>query len=208
MRADAAWSPLQWPGMEHAVLSSGSSRGPRLSGLALLVLGERPFRVAYRLACDAAWRARRLTVTVSGPGAAAAGRLDLLADGAGNWTDALRRRPVPELDGCVDLDLSVTPLTNTLPIRRLGLIPGMTRDLTVAYVKIPDLTVSAAAQRYTCISDDNGQARYRYESGRFQASLQVDEHGLVLDYPGIWRRIPLQEPCHADVTGATNDLSR
>jgi uncharacterized protein len=194
--------------MEHAVLSSGGSRGPRLTGLALLVLGERPFRVAYRLACDAAWRARRLAVTVRGPGATPAGRLDLLADGAGNWTNVLRRCPVAELDGCMDIDLSVTPLTNTPPIRRLGLSPGMTRDLTVAYVRIPDLTVSAAAQRYTCIGDDSGQARYRYESGRFQASLQVDEHGMVLDYPGIWRRIPLQEPSHVDVTGATNDPGR
>jgi hypothetical protein len=193
--------------MEHAVIF-GSSRGLRLSGLALLVLDERPFRVAYRLACDAAWRTRRLTVMVSGPGTVPASRLALVADGAGKWTDALRGRPVPDLDGCVDIDLSATPLTNTLPVRRLGLSPGMSRDLAVAYVKIPDLTVSAAAQRYTCISRHNGQARYSYESGRFQANLQVDEHGLVLDYPDIWRRISLQEPCRADVTGATNDPSR
>jgi uncharacterized protein len=177
--------------MEHVVLSE-SSRGPRLSGLAVLALDEQPFRVSYRLDCDAEWRTRRLTVTVNGPEAAPANRLALVADGAGNWTDALQHRPVPELDGCIDIDLSATPVTNTLPIRRLGLSPGMSRDLTVAYVKIPDLTVRAVAQRYTCTSRDGGQPCYQYESGHLRASLPVDEHGLVLDYPGDWRRIPLR----------------
>lgn len=193
MRVDAAWASVQWPGTEHVVVSEGS-RGPRLSGQATLVLGERPLRVSYRLTCDAGWRVRRLTASVHGFGAILAGRLALVADGEGNWTDALRRRPLPELDGCVDVDLTVTPLTNTLPIRRLKLSPGTSRDLKVVFVEIPDLTVRAVAQRYTCTSCESGEAAYLYESGRFRASLPVDEYGLVLDYPGEWRRIALHKP--------------
>jgi uncharacterized protein len=43
------------------------------------------------------------------------------------------------------------------------------------------------AQRYTRTSHDG----YRYESGSFRADLLTDEHGLVLDYPPDWRRLPL-----------------
>ena len=170
--------------MEHVVMS-GSSRVRRVDGLAVVVLDERPLRVSYRVTCDTGWRTKRLTVAVSEPGLAATNRLELRADGAGNWTDALTQRPMPELDGCVDVDLTITPLTNTLPIRRLGLSPGMSRDLRVAYVEIPDLKVRAVMQRYTCTTRDE----YLYESGSFRASLPVDEHGLVVDYPGEWRRI-------------------
>jgi hypothetical protein len=63
----------------------------------------------------------------------------------------------------------------------------MSRDLMVAYIDFPDLKVSAVPQRYTRTSEDH----YLYESGSFRADLSVDEHGLVLDYPGYWRRVPV-----------------
>lgn len=183
MQADAVWAAIRWPGLEHAVLS-GSSRAPRLDSLAVLVLGERPFRVSGRLTCDAGWRVRRLAVAVSGPGSPSRSRLVLRADGEGQWLDAVRHGSVPELDGCVDVDPSSTPLTNTLPICRLGLSPDMTRDVAVAYIQIPELTVSAVAQRYTCTSRDRDAACYRYESGRFRVDLRVDEHGTGPGLPG------------------------
>lgn len=186
MRVDAVWAPVQWPGLEHAVLS-GTSRAPRLESLAVLVLDEKPVRVSCRLTCDAGWRVRRLAVKVSG---AVTSRLSLQSDGEGEWIDEVRGCPVPELHGCIDVDLSSTPLTNTLPIRRLGLAPGTARDLMVAFIKVPELTFSAVAQRYTRTSG----SVYRYESGSFRADLPTDEHGLVLDYPGDWLRLPVKGP--------------
>jgi hypothetical protein len=188
MRTDAVWAPVRWPGLEHAVLT-GAPRAPRLDSLAVLLLDGGPVRVSCRVTCDAGWRVRRLTVAVSGPGAPAATRLALRTDGEGRWADDVHHGPVPELAGCIDVDLSSTPLTNTLPIRRLGLAPGMIRDVMVAYIKIPELTVSAVAQRYTCTTHDGDRSGYQYESGSFRADLQTDEHGLVLDYPGVWRRL-------------------
>lgn len=184
MRADAVWAPVRWLGLEHAVLS-GPSRAPRLDSLAVLVLDDLPVRVSCRLSCDVGWRVRRLAVKVSGVETT---RLTLQSDGQGEWVDEVRGCPVPELHGCIDVDLSSTPLTNTLPIRRLGLAVGAARDLMVAYINVPELTFSAVAQRYTRTSS----SAYRYESGSFRADLPVDEHGLVLDYPGDWRRIPVK----------------
>src|SRR5207247_1457892 len=96
----------------------------------------------------------------------------------------------PDLQGCLDVDLGFTPATNTLPIRRLGLEPGGAAYIRAAWGLLPDLTVRAAAQRY----DRLAERRYRYSSGPFASTLDVDEHGLVLDYPGGWVREPVVGP--------------
>ena len=55
---------------------------------------------------------------------ATAARCSLESDGEGRWTDAAGK-PLPALDGCIDIDLSASPLTNTLPVRRCGIDPAM-----------------------------------------------------------------------------------
>jgi hypothetical protein len=50
-----------------------------------------------------------------------------------------RRFRRPDLAGAVDIDISVSPFTNTLPIRRLRLARGLAADLTMAYVRVPEL---------------------------------------------------------------------
>jgi hypothetical protein len=46
-------------------------------------------------------------------------------------------------------------------------------------------------QRYTCLARAAKGARYRFESRshNFMAELPVDAHGLVEDYPGLFRRV-------------------
>jgi hypothetical protein len=98
---------------------------------------------------------------------------------------------VPGLEGCVDVDISATPFTNTLPIRRLGLAPGESADVSVAYVDIDEMRAWTEEQRYTRLEQNSGDRLYKYESldGGFTADLPVDADGLVLDYPGLFRRV-------------------
>jgi GNAT superfamily N-acetyltransferase len=71
-------------------------------------------RAAVRVEVDAGWRTSRAVVEVEG----SATRV-VTADGAGAWwSDG---EAAPALAGAVDVDVEVTPLTNTLPIRRLQL---------------------------------------------------------------------------------------
>jgi hypothetical protein len=59
-------------------------------------------------------------------------------------------------------------------------------DLKVARVDHDTLEVTAEQQRYTRLALD----RWRYEdSSGFTADLEVDEHGLVRDYPTLFRRL-------------------
>jgi uncharacterized protein len=115
--------------------------------------------------------------------------IELLADGEGRW-NGRGGEPVPELDGCIDVDISATPFTNTLPIRRLGLESGESEELMITYVRVPELLVGPERQRYGCLETQTDGGLYRFEAlpSGFTAELPVDAEGLVIDYPGLFRR--------------------
>jgi hypothetical protein len=142
-----------------------------------------PFRASYTVRCDASWRVREVRVSLlDSPTPPVA----LRSDGAGHWTTH-DGTTLPALDGCIDIDITATPFTNTLPIRRLALPLGASRDLDMVYIRVPELSVESDPQRYTHL----GERLYRYESrdSDFTADLGIDADGLVLDYPGLFRRI-------------------
>ena len=95
-------------------------------------------------------------------------------------------RARPDLDAAREVDISVSPLSNTLPIRRLGLAVGESADITTAYVRVPELDVTTDPQRYT----RTGENEYLYESrdSDFRQSIMVDDDGLVIEYPGLFTR--------------------
>jgi uncharacterized protein len=184
---EAMWAPWDGPGLEHLRLRVGED-GAEADGV---VVGEEDgayFRARYVVRCDPGWRTRELILDPLD------GRdpLHLRSDGEGRWQDA-SGATIPELRGCVDVDLSATPFTNTLPIRRLDLGEAGSSEIAVVYVNVPMIRVEASAQRYTCLERGAGGGLYRYEDEGvfrgFTADLPVDGDGLVLDYPGIFRRI-------------------
>jgi len=111
----------------------------------------------------------------------------LATDGGGRWGE-MNGAHRTELDGCYDIDLTCTPFTNTLPIRRLPLLEGHTAELPVVMIDVETLEVRAVVQRYTRL----GTHSWRYENTEsgYTADLEVDEHGVVLDYPTEFRRLP------------------
>ena len=182
---EVMWVPWEGPGLEHLRLVT-SDRGVVANGLVIGLEAGRPFRIGYEIRCDGLWRVREVRVATPD---SALPVLELLADGEGRW----KRRggePVPELDGCIDVDISATPFTNTLPIRRLGLKAGESEELAVTYVRVPELLVGAERQRYGCLEARTDGGLYRFEAlpSGFTAELPVDAEGLVLDYPGLFRR--------------------
>ena len=186
MKRTARWTDWEGRGLEHCVLERNGT-GLTLEGV---VAGTRDGRygACYLVRTDAALRTREVVVRyVSGP------ELHVLADGEGAWTDVLRDRSLESLEGCLDVDIGVTPATNTLPIGRLGLGAGRSADVLAAYVPLPsqvdgELLPRPAEQRYTCLEPGR---RYRYEGlfRGFVAELEIDEAGLVIDYPETFRRI-------------------
>jgi hypothetical protein len=103
----------------------------------------------------------------------------------GSWFD-MQVEELPQLKGCIDIDFEMTPLTNTLPIRRAPLAIGETRRFKMAYIPADSLEPFPAEQIYTRLAD----RLYRFETadGSFTADITVDEDGLVVDYPGLFER--------------------
>ena len=184
-RRDVMWISLDERIVEHVQVTE-SAVGFTADGVILRPGSPVAQRIRYRVEGDARWNLRRVSVEqmdgTSPP-------LVLASDGAGHWKDgdgAAR----PDLDGCRDIDIQASPFTNTLAIRRLRLAAGESAEIRVAYITVPELDVRAFHQRYTHLHADGAGATYRYESleSDFRADLPVDADGLLLEYPGYFRR--------------------
>ncbi|GAA2161311.1 MULTISPECIES: putative glycolipid-binding domain-containing protein [Glycomyces] len=177
MKRQIMWTAQQWPGCEHLELCIDDD-GIVADGLVLAAPDNTPVRLAYRIECDTAWNTRSVTIDFHHV------RRNLARDMDGRWFDNGQERP--DLAGCTDIDIALTPFTNTLPIRRLRLTPGAAADLRVVYIQPEsELTIEPASQRYHRLGTG-----YRYESGDFRADLDIDADGLVIEYPALWTMVP------------------
>jgi hypothetical protein len=175
------WRDWAGTGIEHLVLTEDADGIVAESALLGTTESGTAFALRYRINCDTAWHVREMQISPVGD----ARRFELISDGAGTWRNDAGV-PMPEFAGAVDVDLAVTPFTNTLPIRRLGLAPGAAADIVVVYVGFPDLAVTTEPQRYIRVDE----RRYRFESldSDFVRDIDVDDNGLVVTYPGLFRR--------------------
>jgi hypothetical protein len=158
------------------------------------------YRLDYTLETAAEFVTSRLHVVSRGQGWRRA--IELERDDRGSWKLSVEEEgtvdlPPPGGDpaafaGALDCDLGLSPVTNLMPVLRLGLISdGDPVELTMAWVSVPDLSVQPDGQRYAFVSADRDQRVIRYEAidGSFAANITVDPDGLVIDYPGIARRL-------------------
>lgn len=179
----ARWQDWSGTGLQHLVLRIGPATIVA-EAMVIATAGEQRIGAHFRIECDGGWRVRRVDAGLLGDSR----RIELTSDGNGRWQDGAGR-PLPALDGAIDVDLSLTPFTNTLPIRRLNLAAGESADIVVGYILLPAFKVTTDPQRYVCIDP---LRRYRYESldSDFVREIKVDADGLVVTYPGLFRRLP------------------
>jgi hypothetical protein len=79
-----------------------------------------------------------------------------------------------------------------MPVLRHDLLSGSGRvELIAAWVSVPDLSVRPDGQCYSYLrtGPDYHVLRYEATDGSFTADITVDREGLVVDYPGIARRL-------------------
>ena len=176
------WKSLLIDGRDYCALWH-TAEGWLLKGTVAGVLkDQRPMLASYEIHCDENWLSHRVQVerTIGSD----VKTLSLSVESRGVWRSL--EQELPTLHGCPDIDLAITPATNTLPIRRLDLGIGKSESVVAAWVKFPELTVQPLPQRYTRTARNT----YRYESDTgFSAEIGVDDLGLVTTYPGGWERI-------------------
>ena len=157
--------------------------GCRIAGWTTAVEDGQTWVVEYVIDLDETGATRG--ARIGGRSAAGSSAALLEADGAGQWV--VNGVPAPHLDGCFDVDLESSALTNALPVRRMGLAPGARAAAPAAYVRAVGLAVERLEQTYLRAPDEGAHQRYDYAAPAFgfACRLTYDESGLVLDYPGI-----------------------
>lgn len=107
------------------------------------------------------------------------------ADGTGRWGE-MNGAHRHELAGCTDIDLLCSPFGHTLPIRRLQLAPGDEAEVIVATIDVETLGAIPTTRRYRRL----GPRRFDHRDSDDDAPIEfdVDEYGLVHDYPDEYRR--------------------
>jgi uncharacterized protein len=194
------WRRLDAPGTEHVLVDDAAglhARGTMTAGTPV------PFVCRYELYTDDAWVTARFEATVEGAGfrrvvrlERAASRWRVTASEQGDLSATLAAAGHPRaglpgaedsdrLRSALDVDLGYSPLTNTLPVRRLALSPGTSQSVDVAWVLLPGLEVVPSTQTYTALGPD----RIRFTSGSFTAEIALDADGYVVHYPGLAERV-------------------
>ena len=183
------WVKGDPPGTEFATVDISRERGLTASGTAI---GSSPsgYRIDYKLDTGSDFVTKRLSVNARGDGWRR--RLDLTRLRSGRWVCAGIESDMTPLHGALDCDLALSPLTNTMPVLRHGLLEaGGPIEFLMAWVSVPDLRVIPSVQRYRFLRKSGRASIVRYESASrdFVADLTFDKDGLCLEYPGIGRSV-------------------
>lgn len=176
------WERTDFTCVEHLVFSD-SADAKTAAGYLVGAEEDQPFAVKYQIEITADWKVSAFKVLALD---ASERRIEMKSNERGEWFDENGRR-APEFDGCFEIDITLTPLTNTLPIKRLNLKTGEQKKISVLYVELPEFKIKRVEQFYTKL----GERLYVYEGypKDFRAELPIDEDGFVIDYPEIFRRI-------------------
>lgn len=174
------WKRLDKPGHESARIFSVKSCW-NLSGTAVFLHDSQPCRLDYIVKCDSNWQT--LSARISGWIGDEGIDVDIAVDANHHWL--LNQLHCTSVTGCIDLDLNFSPMTNTLPIRRLNLAVGGEAQVRAAWLKFPSLRLEPLEQVYRRLQS----SKYQYQTARgdFVTDLEVDRAGLVINYPNFWQ---------------------
>lgn len=180
MRTTLIWSGIAYQSLEHCQVDV---EGERIS-IDSVIIGShegRPYRIGYMLTLNKLWEVRLCAIK------SIIGHNDttlVLEKKGGDWyLDGQLRT---DFENCTDIDLSLTPLTNSLPINRLGLHKGEAAEIDVVYFDLLSGAIKPVKQQYTRLTAD----AYRYENvpNDFEAEIKVDAKGFVVAYPRLFVR--------------------
>jgi uncharacterized protein len=181
MQFNTLWTGLEYYSLENCLIEVTAS-GVDINSVIIGKYEGRIYRVDYHIKTNPDWETQYVQITSRHSNREQYYRLT--SDGNGNWIVDGRR--ISQFDGCIDVDIAITPFTNTLPINRLRLHTRETKHIRVIYFDLLQQQVKPVVQVYKRISEE----KYHYENvpKDFETDITVDENGLVVDYPSLFTR--------------------
>ncbi len=128
MHKNILWKGIYYNSLENCIVS----REKPVYASASTIVGSHenaPYTIEYSITTNRRWETRRLSLTAHLSNTTH--RVVLHKDGDGRWVE--NGRPAPRYNGFTDIDISLTPFTNTLPINRLGLKENEEAIIDVIY---------------------------------------------------------------------------
>ncbi|WP_230502579.1 putative glycolipid-binding domain-containing protein [Sutcliffiella rhizosphaerae] len=107
----------------------------------------------YSVELDKNWITRKLSILVDNQKS-----LELRSDGEGNWFN-MEGNSIQFLKGAIDIDISATPFSNSLPVNRLNWSVNQIEYFEMVYISVPSLEMRKVQQSYKYIGN-NGNQRY------------------------------------------------
>lgn len=181
MQTNILWSGIEYNSLENCLVKT-SHTGAEINSVIVGGYGEKIYRVEYQIRTNQNWQT--IFVEIKSQHSNTLDYFIFESDAKGNW--ALNGKPANQFQGCVDVDIPLTPFTNTLPIKRLNMQKGEVSEIYVLYVDLLERKITPVRQKYIRLSD----TQYHYENipNDFEANIEVDTHGYVVDYPSLFTR--------------------
>lgn len=180
VRKKVFWENLEAFGSEHLDLEYNSNN-ILAKGTVLFTNKQKAYQVFYEVHLDKAWNTRQVKIYVDDEK-----QKFLSSDGCGHWF--INNTHIKELDGAIDVDIAITPFSNSLPINRFDWIKGEMRKFNMVYIDIPSLELKNLVQHYTFLDVHNGYRLFKYECLEYKTTIKVDQLGIVVEYPDVFIR--------------------
>jgi hypothetical protein len=181
MQTNILWTGREYYSLENCLVNVGPTGADITSTIIGLYHGT-IYNVTYRIKTNTNWET--VSLEINSRHSNLIQTIHFEGDGKGNWTS--NGKKAEQFNGCIDVDIPLTPFTNTLPIRRHSLSANQTEEIKVIYCDLLAQQINPVPQKYTCLSP----TEYHYENvpNDFEATILVDESGLVIDYPSLFVR--------------------
>lgn len=186
MQKNILWTGREYYSLENCLINTTDAGVEITSAIVGLYQGKL-YRVEYRIETNANWETRIVEINCQHNNNRQL--INLHREGKSGWL--LDGKKSPAFDGCEDVDIPLTPFTNSLPINRLRIGVGSEQIIPVIYIDVLAGEVKPVQQKYIRISENE----YHYENipNDFEADIVVDESGFVVDYPELFVRTFAEE---------------
>ena len=186
MKISLLWSGQFYRSLENCLISIIDS-GTEVNSVIVGMYEDKIFRAEYFIKANTNWEV--VFCEIKNQFVNETTHFSLQSDGKGNWM--MNGEYAQQFSGCIDVDISLTPFTNTLPINRLKLTQKEGHLIKVVYIDILEQQIKSLQQHYARLSE----TEYKYENvpNDFEAVITIDEVGLVVNYPGLFQRTAVQK---------------
>lgn len=175
------WQSLSWP--STVVYTHTANENIFDHGIAVgKTDNDIPFAIEYEVALTANWDIKEVSIK-----SLLVERVIKLVHKSGQWYDGAGKH-LAEFDGVELVDISISPFTNTLPIKKLQFEGEKPQKVDVIYFDENKFSLQLVQQIYSKIDE----RIYRYQDivlPGFVSDITVDSEGLVVDFSKMFKRV-------------------